>query len=84
MRHPKKSYPLLFFENGQTTNQETHNHKVNRNHKTKHDCWLCKFFVGERRLFRNAEAALAFSGKTSSGFWVRTALSPQKKSQMAT
>ena len=54
--------PPLVFENGQTQNQETRNRKVNRNYKTKHD--LLKFAIlGDTRLFRNAEVALAFLGK---------------------
>ena len=44
MRHPKILL-LLFFENGQTTNQEMHNHRVNENHKTKHDLLIVRFSV---------------------------------------
>ena len=69
-RGTQKCYPLLFFENGQTTSQETHNHKVNENHKTKHDFADCAI-LGERRLsemqFDNLE-------KPQSPFSLRTAL----------
>ena len=41
-RGAQKCYPLLFFENGQTTNQETHSRKVNQNHKTKHDLLIVR------------------------------------------
>ena len=48
MRHQKKirnAHLLFFFENGQTINQETHNHKVNENLKTKHDLLIMRFWV---------------------------------------
>ena len=40
----KNATPSCFFENGQTTNQEMHNRKVNQNHKTKHDLLIVQFW----------------------------------------
>ena len=37
--------PLVFFENVQTTNQETHNREVNENHRAKHDSLIVRFRV---------------------------------------
>ena len=69
----QKSYPLLFFENGQTTNQEMHNHKVNENHKTKHDLLIMRFWVIEV-CSEMQKLPVPFWGKPQSRFWVRTAL----------
>ena len=49
---PKNATPHLLgrkmvkVRNGQTTNQETHKHKVNENHKTKHNLLIVQFAVG--------------------------------------
>ena len=36
---------MVKFRNGQTTNQETHNHKVNKSHETKHDLLIVRFWM---------------------------------------
>ena len=75
-RGTPKCYPLLFFKNGQPTNQETHNHKVNENHKTKHNLLIVRFSVVDICSKMQKLPLIAFLGKNSVkdfGAWVRTA-----------
>ena len=54
----------MFFENGQTTNQEMAQPQSEREPQNEARLADCAIF-GDRRLFINAEVALAFLAKTS-------------------
>ena len=56
-----------------TTNQEMHNHKVNENHKTKHDLLIVQFSVIDV-CSEMQKLPLSFGENPRSRFPVRTAL----------
>ena len=82
MRHPKNPTPLVFRKraNHKSRNAQPQSEREPQNEARFADCAI----FGDKRLLRNAKAALAFWKKLRSRFPVRTALSAALKKRLKT